>query len=136
MIWLRLLLVCTGVKYGSPLCDLCRALCHVSSLVLRRNSCVAPWSSYERLADGEGGLRGELVPGVAVLREVGPFGEIRREVEPQEVALEGPAVGHLLAAGDSRGSHPRQQKPFGKATLGHACYVAGPKKRSARDIVW
>ena len=48
-----------------------------------------------------GFVRGELLPGVAVLRELCPLGEIRREVEPQEVAHEGPAVGHLLAAGDS-----------------------------------
>ena len=117
MIWLLLLLVGTGVKCGSPLCDLCRALRQVSSLVLRRNSGDTPWPSYERLADSEGGFSGDLVAGVAVMCKVRQLGENRRDVELLEVALEGPAVGHLLAGGNSRGSHPRQQKPFGKATL-------------------
>ena len=76
------------MKCGSPLYDLCRALRQVSSLVLRRNSGDAPWSSYERLADSEGGLSGDLVAGVAVLCEVGPLGEIRRDVELLELALE------------------------------------------------
>ena len=58
---------------------------------------VGPWSSYERLADSEGGARDELLPGVAVLREDCPLGEVRREVEPLEVALQGPACGCAFA---------------------------------------
>ena len=43
----------------------------------------------------------------AVLRECGPFGEGRRDIEVFEVAFEGPAESHLLAAGDERCPHPR-----------------------------
>ena len=61
------------------------------------------------------GLSDESVPGRAVLREGGPFGEGRRGDEVLEVAFEGPAESYLFAAGDARCSHLRQQKPLGKA---------------------
>ena len=45
----------------------------VSPLGLRTNGLPIAW----------GGLRGELLPGVAVLREVGPLGEIQSNIMPQ-----------------------------------------------------
>ena len=102
-----MLLIGVGVEGSLPLRDLGGALRHVSSPVLRCQPGVAPWSPYERLADGERGMSDEFVPGRAVLRECGPFGEGRREVEVLEVAFEGPAESHLLAAGDARCPHPR-----------------------------
>ena len=57
----------------------------------RRFHEVAPWLSHEGLANGEGGRSHELVPPGAVLRQVCPLGEHRREVEvplaPQAIAL-------------------------------------------------
>ena len=51
-----------------------------------------------------------------------------------EVALERPAVGHLLAAGDPRLRYPRQHEPFGRTALGHARNVAGPEQGATASV--
>jgi len=66
-----------GVEDRPPLGDLGRALRHRPKL--------APWLPHEGLANGEGGLGHELVPPGAVLRQVFPFGEHRREIEVVQV---------------------------------------------------
>ena len=88
--------VVVGVEDRPPLGDLGCALRHRPALVLRSHPGVAPWLPHEGLADGEGGRSHELVPPGAVLRQVCPLGEHRREVEVVQVALERPAVGPFL----------------------------------------
>ena len=89
-----------------------------------------------RLADIEVGLRHERVPPCAVLCEGGSIGEGERraarvlEANMLEVAIERPAVSHLLSARDTWLPHPRQHEPFGCVILGHACDVAGPASQS------
>ena len=83
--------VVVGVEDRPPLGDLSRALRHRPALVLWGHPGVAPWLPHEGLANGEGGRGHELVPPGAVLRQVCPLGEHRREVEVVEVALERPA---------------------------------------------
>ena len=124
-----------GVEDRPPFGDLGCALRHRPAFVLRSHPGVAPWLPHEGLANGEGGRSHELVPPGAVLRQVCPLGKHRREVEVVEVALERPAVGHLLAAGDSRLRHPRQHEPFRRTILGHARDVAGPEQGTARKVV-
>jgi len=84
----------------SALC--CAMRRHFSSGV----TLVASGLSSERLTDLEWGMGHALVPARAVLREAGPLGECQREVKALEVPLEGPALGHLLAASDARGRYP------------------------------
>ena len=68
-----------------------------------------------------------------VLCEGGSLGDGERqavcvlEANMLEVALERPAISHLLSARDTWLPHPRQHEPFGCAVLGHACDVAGPE---------
>ena len=99
-------------------------------LVLRRHLGVTPGLPHMRLADIEGGLRHERAPRYTALCEGGLLGEgerraVRvREANVLEVALERPAISHLLSARDTWLPHPRQH---GCAVLGHACDVAGPE---------
>ena len=71
----------------------------------------------------------------------GQFGEDKfrsvrvRKSDVLEVSLEGPAEGHLLAAGDARLLYPREHETFGEAALGHARDVSGPEQCTARDVM-
>ena len=71
----------------------------------------------------KGGVVTVFLPLGAVLRQVFPLGEHRREVEVVQVALKRPAVGHLLAAGDTGLSYPGEHEGHGEAVLGHARHV-------------
>ena len=130
-----------GIEEGTALCDFCSALRHEPPPVCRRHPGVAPGRPYVRLANVEWPFGHKLAPPRAVLREGGPFGEGERGAvcaclsKVLEVALERPAVGHLLAAGDSGLWHPRQHEPFRRAVLGHARDVAGPEQGTARKVV-
>ena len=106
--------VVVGVEDRPPLGDLGCALHHRPALVFRSHPGVAPWLPHEGLANGEGGRGHELVPPGAVLRQVCPLGEHRREVEVVQVALERPAVGHLLTAGDAGLLDPGEHEALGE----------------------
>ena len=80
------------------------------------------------------GLSDGFMPNRAVLRECGPFGEGRREIEELEVAFEGPADSNLVAAGDARCPHPRKQKLLGKAALGMGATCSA--QRNVRLAMW
>ena len=57
------------------------------TLVLRDHPGVPPWLPHDGFANGEEGFGELLLPG-AVLRQVYPLGEHRREIEVVQVALE------------------------------------------------
>jgi len=104
-------------------------------LVLRSHPGAAPWLPHEGLANGEGGRGYELVPPGAVLCQVCRLGEHRREIEVVQVALERPAVGHLLAAGDAGLSYSGKHEALGEAVLVHARHVLCPEQRATREVV-
>ena len=95
-----------GIEEGTALCDFGSALHHEPPPVCRRHPGVEPGRPRERLSDVEGPFGQKLAPPRAVLREGGPFGEGERGAvrarlsKVLEVALDRPAVGNLLAAGD------------------------------------
>ena len=130
-----------GVEEGVALLGFSSALREESLLVLQRHPVFTPGLPHVRLIDIEGGLRHAHAPPRAVLCEGGPLGEGKRravrvrETDVLEVALERPAVGHLLPASDPWLSYPRQHEPFGRGVLGHACDVAGPEQGAARKVV-
>ena len=111
------------------------ALFRQALLVLRGHPGVAPWLSHEGLTKFEGGLGHELVPPGAVLRQGSPIRECRREVEVGQVALKRPAVGHFLAASDSRLRDPREHEALGKAVLVHPGHVPCPEQCATREVV-
>ena len=127
--------VVVGIEDRPPLGDLGRALRHRPTLVLRGHPGVPPWLPHEGLANGEGGLGRKLVPPGAVLRQVCPFGEHRREIEVVQVALKRPAVGHLLAAGDAGLSDPGEHEALGEAVLVHPRHVPSPEQCATRGVV-
>jgi hypothetical protein len=92
-----------GVEEGVALLGFSSALREESLLVLQRRPVFTPGLPHVRLIDIEGGI-------VRV-----------RETDVLEVALERPAVGHLLPAGDPWLPYPRQHEPFGRGVLGHTC---------------
>ena len=94
------------VEGSSPRLSLGLVLRHAPALLLWGHPRVASGLSSERLTDLEWGMGHALVPARAVLCEAGSLGECQREVEALKVPLEGPAVGHLLAASDARGRYP------------------------------
>jgi len=77
----------------------------------------------------------EFVPPGAVLRQAYPLDELRRKVEVVQVALNRPAVGHLLAAGDAMLSDPGEHEALGEAVLGHARHVPCLEQRATREVV-
>ena len=105
-----------GIEESTALCDFGGALRHEPPPVCRRHPGVAPGRPHVGLADVEGPLGHKLASPRAVLREGGQFGEgecgaVRARLSKVlEVALERPAVGHLLVAGDSGLWHPRQHE--------------------------
>jgi len=81
-----------GVEGRPPFGDLGCALRHRLALVLRRHPGVAPWLPHERRVNGEGGRGHKFLSPGAVLRQVRPLGEDRRNVEVVQVALKRPAL--------------------------------------------
>ncbi len=51
-----------------------------------------------------------------------------------QVALKRPAVGHFLAASDSRFRNPREHEVFGEAVLVHLGHVPCPEQRATREV--
>ena len=68
-------------ELGSAFGGLGGALHFRQQLLLRRSPRVAPWTSHERFADGEGGLSHARAPEREVLREGGPLDEGERKIE-------------------------------------------------------
>ncbi len=52
-----------------------------------------------------------------------------------QVALKRPAVGHFLAASDSRLRDPREREAFGVAVLVHPGHVPCPEQCATREVV-
>ena len=96
-----------GVEIGLSLCGLGRAARLVLTFLLRCPPGVAPGAPHERLADVERGLGYAPAQVVAVLFDGVPVGVVGRRARALEVALERPAVGHLLPPSDARLLHPR-----------------------------
>ena len=94
------------VEGSSPRLSLGLVLRHAPALLLWGHPRVASGLSSEGLFDLEWGMGHALVPDRAVLRGAGPLGEYQREVEELTVSLEGPTLGHILAASDARGRYP------------------------------
>ena len=67
----------------------------------------------------QGLRRHARAPPRAALREVCPLALGQGEVEVAEMALEGPAVVHLLVEGGARFAHPLQHEAPLLAVLGH-----------------
>ena len=92
------------IEEGAALLGFGGALREEVPLVLRRHPGVTPGLPHMRLADIEGVLRHERAPPCTILCEGGPLGEGERqavrvlEANILEVALERPAISHLLSA--------------------------------------